>query len=706
MEQGKNQAYHEAKSLLKKANEAERRSTSDALTFSEDALLLSKKHGFENLTAQAHMRIGRCYWITGAFDRAITHLSEAVEMATKLEDYETKAEGLIGLGNVYITMEFTDPALDYYTSALEIAETYKLEEQQSKLFNNLGSLHEELQNYKTALKFYQLSYEKALSNKDDYAVAIAHLNIGNVYLSLNDQDKAIDGFMKACEHAKQNDRHLLLAHTYYSLGQYYEKLNKHYRSIQELQKGILSAEESKDIYILVRIYLELGKAYRSANNVPSAREYYEKAFELAKKMKSIEFMPKIHKELASFYEENELFEKSFEHYKAYFNVSEQIAENRRKERIKNIEFQTQLQDAVKETNTYRKLTNQLEKNVKQMKVLSSIGRSMTATHNVDPIFKTLYDSINDLMTADTLAIGFHNQESNTIDVDFLIENHQQQNAFSLSLDNEKSLTVVSFLNKRTIQMNDVEKEHKGIIKNISATRGNLMLSAMYAPIIFDGEAIGVFSIQAKHKNAYSETDILLLETLASYLAIAIKNAKHMKSLANLNQRLKTLSESDGLTGIPNRRLFNTTFDLMWNQSLETQKPFSTLFIDIDDFKAFNDKHGHLIGDEVLVRVAHFLQEYKEEKYFVSRYGGDEFIMLLPNTSIDIATKYAKKLQVALSGLKHGKGINQSLKVSIGLATVTPTESMKQETFLKFVDEQLYASKDQGKNSVTSNTYKA
>ena len=694
----------QVEALLKKAIEAERRNTEEALEIANEALNISKKHGLDEQIARSQMRIGRCHWISGNFDAAITYLNLSLELATRIEDHETKAEALIGLGNVYITMELIDQAIQNYHTALSLVREQGLDEQETKILNNLGTLHEDLHNYQTALTYYQDTYKKAEEISDAYGMAIAHLNMGNVYLELGEHTQALQNIKHAYQHGKANKRTLLLAHSYYSFGQYYQKIEDYHESIRYLELGIKNAEESNDFYILVRIYIELANAFDKIKDVKAAQAHFEKAHTFAKRMNSAEFMPRVHEQLALFYERNGLHEDAYRHYKSYFDSSKIVQENRRKERIKNIEFQTKLKDAIQETKTYRSLSDELRRNFNQLQVLSKIGRSMTATHDLEMIFEQLYDNVNELMRADTLMVGFHNEANKTLDFDLFIERNAKQDTFSLSLDNKKSLSIYSFLNRESLKLDDVEKEHKSFVEQVATSRGSMMLSAMYAPLIVEGETIGVLSIQSRKRNTYTAMHKVLLETLASYLAIAIKNARRSKELAQLNRQLKALSELDGLTGIPNRRLFDETYGPLLSETLARKKPFSLLFIDVDDLKEFNDSHGHLHGDEVIIEVAHYLQDNKEEPFFVARYGGDEFVMLLPGVGLDAAKAYAQKLTASLMEIKERKGFEDMVTVSIGLGTVEPDDTVSPEDLLAFVDERLYESKDRGKNRITAKRY--
>ncbi len=693
-------------SLLSKAADAEQRNTDLALDYSKDALSLARKHGLTDQEAHSLMRIGRCYWINGAFDKAINHLNKALQIATELELDEIRAETLIGLGNVNITMEFIDQAVNHYNAALSLSREKDFLFQEAKVLNNLGTLHEDLKNYHKALDYYQLSFNKAKSSNNSYNMAIANLNMGNVYLNLKEYDEAYQHIHDAFEHAKANDKTLMLAHSYFALGQYYHLIKQHEQSIDALHSGIKEAEESNDIYILIQIYLNLAEVYDDSNEAEKAQENLEKAYEMAKGLDVPEFMPRIHEKLASFYENNQLKDKAYQHLKNYLNANKIVQENRRKERIKNTEFQVQLEQSLKATKTYQSLTNELKRNYKQLTILSEIGRRMTATHNIEVIFNQLYKNINRLMRVDSMVVALYNEDKKTIDVDFAIEKNKRNPKMSLELDDKNSLIVHTYKHQKTLHIDNVKEEHKHYLNGTYSNVEAPMLSAIFTPLMVEGETIGVISVQSEFKNVYNETHKVFLETLASYLAIAIKNAKRSKELDILHKKFKTLSEHDGLTGIPNRRLFDQTYKTLWKKFIKNNKPLSMMFIDIDNFKNFNDTYGHLVGDEVIISVAQELQSSLDQDKFLARYGGDEFVILLPETTLKEAKQFADTLIDSLRRIKDSSDIERSITVSIGLATLNPDDKADQEAFLDFVDNNLYISKNSGKNKITASAYKA
>lgn len=680
-------------SLLDRAAVAEQQDVDEALHLSMEALELSKKHRFKKHEARSNVRIGRCQWINGNYNEAIEYLTQGLEISDNINDAYIKADALIGLGNVYVNLELFDKSITHYDNALNIAQNLGFDELESMILNNMGTLHEDLKNYPVALEYYQKSLEKTIQIEDTYGEAIANLNIGNVFLSLQEPNQAEKYIDKAVLYGKEHHKTLLLAHSYFSLGRLHQ-MNQQY----ELSKNILKqsaelAEAVKDLYILFRIYLELAATKQMIGEDRQAESFLLKANKVAEQINMNELCARIHEQMALFYDRIDQEKEAYKHYKAYYKASKAVEENRRLERIKSIEFQAKLSASMEETKIYRQLSNELRKSYQQMHVLSDIGQSMTSTYKLSDIFEQLYENVNLLMCAESLGVGLFDEKENALRFDLFIEKGKYLDSFTLSLDNKKSWSVWCYLNKQTVKINDIEKEYLKYIEGLAATRGDLMYSAMYAPLLVEGDVIGVFSIQTKEKNAYTDNDKDLLQTLASYLAIAIRNATKTVQLAELNQTLKNLSEQDGLTGIPNRRLYDEMYDKYWHKALSEKNVLTVLMIDVDNFKSYNDQYGHLVGDEVIKKVAKYLYQQKQPDDFVARYGGDEFIMLLPMYTADDIKTYVERLKRGIDELNHEFEPNERVTLSIGMASCIPTDSMRKEDLVGQADKQLYYQKD-------------
>ncbi|AKL97213.1 phytochrome-like protein Cph [Clostridium aceticum] len=217
------------------------------------------------------------------------------------------------------------------------------------------------------------------------------------------------------------------------------------------------------------------------------------------------------------------------------------------------------------------------------------------------------------------------------------------------------------------------------------------------PVILKSK-VNVFLDLYRQKKLLKEQAQLLEEKLKEVLV-----------LQEANGRLHSLSNLDGLTGIPNRRSFDEYMKRSWRDSIREQQPISIIMIDIDCFKAYNDHYGHIKGDECLIKVAKSLAaSVKRPMDFVARYGGEEFVAILPKTDGKGATLVAEDLRKTIQQLAIEHKYSQVIPyitVSLGVATIIPKESYSIEAFIDSADKALYQAKLGGRNRVISSGIK-
>jgi diguanylate cyclase len=177
-----------------------------------------------------------------------------------------------------------------------------------------------------------------------------------------------------------------------------------------------------------------------------------------------------------------------------------------------------------------------------------------------------------------------------------------------------------------------------------------------------------------------------------------------QNLQNEVKKLRDEATTDPLTGLYNRRALNRHIQSLLASAEELQAtPFSVLMLDIDHFKQFNDQFGHILGDEVIRRVAMALKELLRENDFPARYGGEEFTVVLPSTDIDNAVQIAHAIHQAVGRLTLIRRSTQEhlpgITISVGAATIRRGDSC--ETLLDRADQALYLAKEGGRNRITS-----
>jgi two-component system cell cycle response regulator len=173
-----------------------------------------------------------------------------------------------------------------------------------------------------------------------------------------------------------------------------------------------------------------------------------------------------------------------------------------------------------------------------------------------------------------------------------------------------------------------------------------------------------------------------------------------KELLEVNERLRFMSQTDGLTGLDNRRHLNERIDEMFAHAQRLEEPFAVVMADLDKFKSVNDTHGHQAGDEVLKQLAHILKDEAREIDRVGRYGGEEFLLLLPGAEIDDAAHFAERVRKRIEGHTFTfDGGSLKRTASFGVSGWPHPKVQHSDALVRTADDALYVAKETGRNRV-------
>ena len=180
-----------------------------------------------------------------------------------------------------------------------------------------------------------------------------------------------------------------------------------------------------------------------------------------------------------------------------------------------------------------------------------------------------------------------------------------------------------------------------------------------------------------------------------------KQLEMSRDLASANRELEKLSRQDGLTGIANRRYFDSYLVTEVRRGARERQPLSLILSDVDHFKAFNDCYGHQAGDDCLRRVAAALSSAgRRPADLAARYGGEEFAMVLPGTVVDGAVDVAQAVSRVIEGLAiphERSAVDRRVTLSQGIVSLTPEKETSSEDLIQRADQALYLAKQQGRN---------
>ena len=233
---------------------------------------------------------------------------------------------------------------------------------------------------------------------------------------------------------------------------------------------------------------------------------------------------------------------------------------------------------------------------------------------------------------------------------------------------------------------------------VSQSKAGTDHEADYRALTKDGDYVWIRDVVHVVRNAVGE-----VEALVGFMFDISERKKTEEELLRLQKELEELSFKDGLTGVANRRMFDSIMEIEWENARRNHQPLSLLMLDIDYFKQYNDHYGHIKGDDCLRQVAQVLSlAATRSRDFIARFGGEEFVMILPETDENSAEKVAERCRSLISeaGIPHEQSeISPLLTMSLGVGTIIPASGDEPKTFIEVVDRLLYKAKQNGRDRI-------
>jgi diguanylate cyclase (GGDEF)-like protein len=242
--------------------------------------------------------------------------------------------------------------------------------------------------------------------------------------------------------------------------------------------------------------------------------------------------------------------------------------------------------------------------------------------------------------------------------------------------------VVSWVarNRRFALVNDVTADPR-YFEALPTTRSEIAI-----PLLFASKLVGVLNVESPVVSYFDDEDRIVLEVIASQLATALANLDSQASLREQTIR-------DPLTGLFNRHYFNSIIASELARADRHARPFAVMMIDVDNFRAVNNRFGHLRGDEILREISRLLLDEVRASDRVIRYGGDEFLVFMPDTAEEEALRVAARLRDQMTLLPRRTGVGDiPMGLSVGIYAREPRDKRSLESILEEADRRLYADK--------------
>jgi diguanylate cyclase (GGDEF)-like protein len=336
----------------------------------------------------------------------------------------------------------------------------------------------------------------------------------------------------------------------------------------------------------------------------------------------------------------------------------------------------------------------------QLELLQTIGIQLNSITNLEKLLAIIVQEVKNTLHYDSAAIFLKQGEHLVLKA---ITKEFPPEMIGLKIPIGQGVTGRCAREEKVINIGDIPNYSDYIPSGIEGIQ-----SEIASPLLFENKLAGVLTIESKRKNSFDTDDIRLLTILCSQIAVAIRNA-------NLYAELERLAITDPLTGLYNYRYYHNRLAGEMARASRYRHPLSQILIDLDDFKRVNDLHGHLAGDEVLKTVAQLIRKnirkYDEntlmeeaEIDIAARYGGEELIIILPETDAEGAIQTAERLRKLLAeqvfrevNLNNADINLNPVTGSFGVTSYIKGESP--EAFLQRTDQAMYEAKRLGKNQV-------
>jgi diguanylate cyclase (GGDEF)-like protein len=334
----------------------------------------------------------------------------------------------------------------------------------------------------------------------------------------------------------------------------------------------------------------------------------------------------------------------------------------------------------------------LERKIKELTVFHEVGKALTSTLDLSEVLQTIMEKVSSFFRPDTWSL-------------LLIDDETGELYFEIATgEGSESLRQVRLKPGEGIAGWVAARGEPLIVPNVGADprfapRLDEMTkfqtrSVVCVPVRGREKILGVIElVNYAAELRLSEDDVFRLQALADYAAIAIENARYV-------QRIQELTITDDCTKLYNSRHLHSILEAEVYRSTRYHYEFSLIFIDLDYFKRINDRHGHLVGSKLLAQLGQLIKQHLRLIDFGFRYGGDEFVILLPQTPKRSAINVARRLHqlIARHTFLQEDGLNIQITASLGIASF-PADAQNKEDLIRLADQAMYMVKDNARNNI-------
>jgi diguanylate cyclase (GGDEF)-like protein len=330
----------------------------------------------------------------------------------------------------------------------------------------------------------------------------------------------------------------------------------------------------------------------------------------------------------------------------------------------------------------------------EVAVFHELGKALTSSLQLDQVLRTIMEKLDEFLQPDTWSLLLMDEAKKELYFELAIgKNAQALKDMRIKVGQGIAGWVAQA--QQAVIVPDVSRDTRFLAQMDSKTKTETR-SIVAVPVRFRDNCLGVIElINCVGVEGFNERDLALLEALADFAAIALENARHV-------QKIRELTITDDCTSLYNARHMNFILETEVYRSQRDGYDCSLVFVDLDHFKSVNDTHGHLMGSMLLAEIGQVLRANCRAMDFAFRYGGDEFVILLPQTSKENACLVARRLHKLIRErlwlTSEGNGVR--ISSSMGVASY-PTDAKGKAELLHLADEAMYLVKNTTRDNVAA-----
>lgn len=651
----------------------------------------------------------------------------------------------LGWANFYLSL--SGEAAVHFNDALDTALQQALGSVEIQARIGLGSVYRQLGRFDTALDHLSQAWRLAEAMGDEVGEMKADITIGEVYLALERPQDALECFFRARSLAQRSRRKAELVDVLLSLGQTFQTLKRNDEALEQLSRAlVLSKEvgnrigEARSLTLIGLLYRDAGEleiseeyhleclkicqavdhpwgqldAYFNLGDLHSLRgfrdvalRYFEKVAGLALSLDAQSHRVRTDLKMAELWERSGDLGQALEATRRALLLERTLKAAESSRNVRTLLDQFQAEQSRNHAELLRLKSEKLEAESKELKkaldslrVISELGRRITSSLTVVGLFRTLYDSLSQLIELPAFGLGLYDPKDQTMRYPLRMEKGQRVESQGRRAA-QGTFAGWALEHRQAVLLTNVPQQAPAYFSAEVAARfahePPPFLSAIFLPLYAGEEPIGVITIQHPRAEAYDEVHTRFLETLSGFIVVALGNALSHRKVRRLNRQILRLAQYDPLTGLANRRLLADYLKRTIALSQRRERKFALFFLDLDGFKPINDRWGHEAGDWVLARLGERFSAALRDSDLVARVGGDEFVVLALEVDQRPAIEaIAEKLIQAVTQPLDWNGNPITLGVSIGIS-LYPENALDADGLLNQADAAMYRVKKGGKN---------